>query len=256
MNMNKIKVLAIALLATVISAVGLATFAAPVSANNGPHGGYTLTTAACAGCHRAHTAAGTDLLKETNVYALCISCHNGDFATTDVQHGRRTGDSAPLNGGGFELANAKAVTSSHTVEGLGGSSGLGTAWGGASSGQGVSGTLECVSCHNPHGTTNYRILRDSANGYPSGPANAALHKWVPSDPNLLNWVDTQVVATVHRVGLPGTRLQVQYELHVRYHVRPGHPRHDRGHDQGYERVLRNVPQVVPDEERLREPPID
>jgi len=43
---------------------------------------------------------------------------------------------------------------------LNGGTGLGTAWGGASSGAGVSGLLKCSSCHDPHGSTNYRLLRD------------------------------------------------------------------------------------------------
>src|SRR3990170_2108559 len=135
------------------------------SANNGPHGGYDLATSACAACHRAHTAPYADLLVANDVYGLCISCHgDAGIASTNVESGVRRGDSAALNGGGFEQFKSEATTSTHTVEGLGGSTGEGTAWGGASSG--VTGTLECTSCHNPHGSTNYRILRDSKNGYP------------------------------------------------------------------------------------------
>ncbi len=180
-------------LAAIVTGVAIALYAAPTSANNGPHGNYTLTTNACAACHRAHTAVGDELLKEESVYALCTSCHGG-VVQTDVVSGVRTGDSAPLNGGGFVSYQGEPVTSSHTVEGLGGSSGQGTAWGGASSGTGVTGTLKCTSCHNPHGSTNYRILRDSENGYPYN--NPAAHRWVPNDPNLLDWVDEQVLATV------------------------------------------------------------
>lgn len=182
-------------LAAIVTGVAIALYAAPTSANNGPHGNYTLTTSACAACHRAHTAAGEELLKEENVYALCTSCHGAEaIVQTDVVDGVRTGDSAPLNGGGFEWANGELVQSTHTVEGLAGSDGEGTAWGGASSGAGVQGTLACTSCHNPHGSTNYRILRDSKNGYPYN--NPLAHRWVPNDPDLLDWVDNQVLATV------------------------------------------------------------
>ncbi|MDE3095366.1 MAG: hypothetical protein KGK07_05100 [Chloroflexota bacterium] len=195
------------LAAALLAGVGLATRAGPASANNGPHGNYTLTTAACAGCHRAHTAVGTDLLKETNVYALCTTCHAGSVST-DVVHGFQTGSGLPLNGGGFEQANNKPVTSSHIVAGMPVSgtpaSGAGTAWGSQNGdnipvgdlGVGVQGTLECTSCHNPHGSTNYRILKDASNGYPYGPANASKHRWVPDNPDLLDWMNSQVVATV------------------------------------------------------------
>ncbi len=119
------------------------------SANNGPHGGYDLATSACAACHRAHTAVGEELLVADTVFGLCTTCHGG-LVQTDVLRGRRTGDGARLNGGGFVQVSGEATTSTHTVEGLGGSTGEGTAWGGASSGAGVSGVLDCTSCHNPH----------------------------------------------------------------------------------------------------------
>ena len=41
-------------------------------ANGGPHGDYTTTTDACAGCHRAHTAPAAKLLAATSQYDLCI----------------------------------------------------------------------------------------------------------------------------------------------------------------------------------------
>lgn len=195
-----IQLLALASLAAVAAFVGVVMYSQPatVSANNGPHGGYTLTTSACAGCHRAHTAVGEALLKAEDTYALCTSCHGGTVQT-NVLNGVRTGDSAPLNGGGFETVGATAVTSAHNVEGLNGGTGIATAWGSqdgtGDAGVGVTGTLECTSCHNPHGSTNYRILKDGNNGYPYGPANASKHRWVPDDPDLLDWVDNQVLAT-------------------------------------------------------------
>lgn len=164
------------------------------------------STTRCAGCHRAHTAQGPDLLKASTSYALCTSCHgtaNGldvidgvEWATNSTTHrpilgGMPTGGT---KGGGFvqSFMNSnlqtpptpdgwdpdptqvvlKASTSAHKVNGMPGYTGD-TAWGmGAiGSGAGMSGvTLECTSCHDPHGGAGgidstgkriptYRILR-------------------------------------------------------------------------------------------------
>ena len=202
--MNRFKLLGLVTLGVVLAGVGLATWATPASANAGPHGGYTLTTSACAGCHRAHTAEAANLLKTDSVYSLCTSCHGG-LVSTDVVHGvlqgaTNTDGSTPrkLNGGGFVQQDGANVTSRHKVEevpingtpfvgdtaAFGSQNGDGTPTGDV--GTGVVGTLECTSCHNPHGSTNYRILNDS-----SGASN----RWVASDPDLLDFVQYQVLAT-------------------------------------------------------------
>ncbi len=157
----------------------------------------TVGTYRCASCHRAHTAdeafplsAGQDV--------LCFTCHGhgGNGASTDVIDGvgygvggtqNRDRSSAPgaLRGGGFDyaligsgeasretylsgtsllirnqvipvLAAGMATTSNHPVKGA-----KVTAWGGRAlnSGAGDAVTLECGSCHDPHGNGNYRILR-------------------------------------------------------------------------------------------------
>jgi predicted CXXCH cytochrome family protein len=114
-------------------------------------------------------------------------------AQTDVVNGQQVGTGRTLNGGGFEQVNGEPVSSSHTVEDLpvGGvpASGDGTAWGSqdgvGDTGVGVQGKLECTTCHNPHGSTNFRILRDAS----------TTAKWVPNNPDLLSWVSYQVLAT-------------------------------------------------------------
>ena len=63
-----VSLLVVALMLLVVSAA---------SADGGPHGDYTATTAACAGCHRAHTAVGGNLLVASSTYDLCVSCHGG-----------------------------------------------------------------------------------------------------------------------------------------------------------------------------------
>ncbi len=162
------------------------------SADGGPHGGYTPTTDACAGCHRAHTAAAPRLLI-TPVEDLCLSCH-GTTATgadTNVEDGifvQRDPDTADtsegvvdrgLRGGGFlntqmdtnlgDAGSGGAVTSAHTADG----DPLGVVWGNGAIGSGpglVDFALECTGCHDPHGNGNYRILRPIPNG--SGAATA------------------------------------------------------------------------------------
>jgi predicted CXXCH cytochrome family protein len=164
----------------VFTAALLLAFAGAVSANGGPHGGYTATTDACAGCHRAHTAVGPNLLVQTSTYALCMSCHSnaGTGADTNVEDGyflstrsssttgtANTTDNAPLLAGGFARYKGNAVTSSHDATGASGRA----AWGNGTSNRGVAVNItevqfNCASCHDPHGSPNYRILKETVNG--------------------------------------------------------------------------------------------
>lgn len=169
-----------------ISAVilGVLAFAAaiPVSADDGVHN-FSLTGLAsdCGGCHRTHTGSGAELLKATNDWDLCTSCHgtNGG-ASTDVVDGVQ-GLIGPLRGGGFinatmaisyTTAVTSSTTSAHKVRGMPGyTPGVATTvWGiglmGSASGAGLSGfQLACSTCHDPHGksgtgrTATYRLLR-------------------------------------------------------------------------------------------------
>src|SRR5512140_938947 len=118
------------LFALVLSLLFVLAIGTVVSADNGPHVGYTPTTDACAGCHRIHFApSGSNALLRVPETHLCESCHsNGLGASTDVSHGVYTtagGSGAegtnggPLLGGGFDFAlmatNTNAAATSTAV---------------------------------------------------------------------------------------------------------------------------------------------
>jgi predicted CXXCH cytochrome family protein len=173
------------------------------SADNGPHSipmakaGATGVIIAnmgadlCANCHRAHTAK-TNTLTMLAQPAICLNCHDSLGGALDVTSGTQAGVGA-LRGGGFTtarigsgsaskamgladpatgriatsaqtipaLASGTPVTSSHQIDGTT----SGTMWGNGTTGIGQSAvTLECGSCHDPHGNGNYRILKPSPTG--------------------------------------------------------------------------------------------
>jgi predicted CXXCH cytochrome family protein len=174
------------LIAVALGLLVVAAFAVTARADNGPHGNFAPSTDACAGCHRAHSAQGTDfLLTQADVYVLCTGCHNGAGAYTNVVDGVYQNASLPLAaplgtqgdkgvglfGGGFERAAMNttrlttnsyntastnpapvAVTSHHDVD----TGTAGTVWGSGPITAGASNpndtlALECTSCHDPHG---------------------------------------------------------------------------------------------------------
>lgn len=166
-------------------------------ANFGPHGGYATDTDACAGCHRAHTSFSSVTWTGENdsqhsallvssastMTEFCYACHgdNAPGASTNVEVG--VFDSGPsgadgvavgggvlyetnsvfnngLNGGAFSAS----MTSMHD---MGKGAVTDPMWG-----EGVSAPagedLNCASCHDVHGSSNYRLLKDNVNGHTVG----------------------------------------------------------------------------------------
>ncbi|MCL5292527.1 MAG: cytochrome c3 family protein, partial [Actinobacteria bacterium] len=183
------------LLLAVITAALVLTFGGAALANFGIHGAYMADTDACAGCHRAHTANSALTWQDSqggNRSALlvvtpskaastimtdfCYTCHGSAApgASTDVQTGVFDASSnVPtengigfLNGGGFDSAEGTNTTSYHIVDNswLMYGSTVATSTGYTS----YSFTLTCTQCHDVHGSSNYRILKDKVNGHTVG----------------------------------------------------------------------------------------
>lgn len=179
------------LVLVLIVAVAAALMLSPgfAYANAAIHGGYIGDTDACAGCHRAHTSASSIQWRVPDVdgtthYALltsnastikmfCYACHDAvsQGADTNVQTGIYDGtlygsNNATLNGGGFEGlgGNFLNMTSVHYVnDEVWGAFGGGFRGDDATAhaiGEGSSIVMNCTSCHDPHGSSNYRILKD------------------------------------------------------------------------------------------------
>jgi predicted CXXCH cytochrome family protein len=203
------KKLLIALALGIVLVLALATVA---SADNGPHGSFTATTDACASCHRAHTAKyGSNALLIMAPDLLCLSCHNGAGAGTNVVDGvyaqagadayyggvgvtAEGADGASLFGGGFDnalmahtwngaltggtAAVSEPTTSHHNYDGT-----LGTVWGsGANNSTADIYALECVSCHDPHGTAGW-VSDNVANDNDTRARSYRLLRWQPSGSN-------------------------------------------------------------------------
>jgi predicted CXXCH cytochrome family protein len=190
----------------------------------------------CASCHRAHTAKAEYLLKQAQP-DLCYSCHtNGMGSSLDVQNGVDNGTNEALRGGGFDKAriDAGGATKVMDANGKGGSQVIpalagtlpsqvtnskhqidgvtsGNAWGNGAlnTGVGKSLTLECGSCHDPHGNGNYRILRPIPvdSGYAVHvirPARAAKNEVLNTD----GTVKTPAIPAVTELSSPATGIKI------------------------------------------------
>lgn len=208
--------IALAFALAALVALAVPTIAA---ANFAIHGNYVGDTDACAGCHRAHTSVstinwtGTDnerrsallVTSATKMEDFCLACHDASSqgADTNVEQGVYEGSLygtqfGDLNGGGISEFQGVPITSSHVTNG----SGWG-AYGGGYFGQGQTGAngqipgedvgeseeifMDCATCHDPHGSPNYRILKAYANGNYVGGYQASGD---PLDPDPDGWVSS------------------------------------------------------------------
>jgi len=218
----------VALLALVLPTAAFANFAI--------HGNYVSDDDACAGCHRAHTSissvtwqdAGQNdhsallSVSSATMWQFCYACHDatGQGADTNVQQGVYEGSLygeqfAVLNGGGFESLDTTVVTSTHIYQDPNGWG----AYGGGYFGQGKVGAdgqipgenlgesetipMSCTTCHDPHGSSNYRILKAMVNGNYVGGYQPSGDPQYPTPDGFVSSVET---------GWPATG----FELHTEY----------------------------------------
>ena len=106
----------------------------PVSGN--PHGDYTVTTSACAGCHRAHSAQGLALRKAWPEETLCFSCHGASGPGTDVEAAFTATTNTATR---FFKHDPFATNGVHRI-----GESQGSDFGGANR------HVECEDCHDPH----------------------------------------------------------------------------------------------------------
>jgi predicted CXXCH cytochrome family protein len=198
-----IAVVAVAAMA-LMAGLGTTTQSASADAGPHIATGADATPDKCAGCHRIHTGQNEYLLKEAgSVEDFCYSCHGTGGPGSDLaaQEGTFYGGTTPgapyggktasttvgLRAGGFDAARINStdpstranpnpdgsrtvgvlpatepVVSQHAIDGTT----SGTMWGNGAigSGAGPTATLDCGSCHNPHGNGQYRILRPVPTG--------------------------------------------------------------------------------------------
>jgi len=160
LNLPKIAVLATGLAAAALLATvsPQAAHATPQATTTGIHGPYSINSAQCGTCHRAHTAKAPNLLKSRSPGSLgsqstlCLGCHDGTGAdpAVKVQYDLvRPVNNAPAREYfSHDAVDATPVTV-HTQSGL-------NEFGGA-----VNRHSECADCHNSHQATA-TAARDSA----------------------------------------------------------------------------------------------
>ncbi|RHW37346.1 hypothetical protein D1B31_16410 [Neobacillus notoginsengisoli] len=123
------------------------------------HGNFQNNTNSCANCHSTHQANGKSLVKFQNTESnLCMSCHDGTLGFYDVKK----------NSGAGVFNSSHESASMHNV----GTVAINAAPGALDNK--VGDTMQCSSCHNPHGSTNDRLLRNEVAGLTITPDGGAI----------------------------------------------------------------------------------
>ena len=113
--------------------------AATVAPTSDIHGPYSMSTSACAVCHRIHAAQAPTLLIKGSQSTVCFLCHNGTGASTDVQ-AQYSNPSVPANdaAAGAYYSHDALVPATNTESAI-------NEFGGVSNRK-----SQCSNCHNAH----------------------------------------------------------------------------------------------------------
>ncbi|MGM0902843.1 MAG: cytochrome c3 family protein [Bacillota bacterium] len=120
------------------------------------HGNFQNNTNSCANCHSTHQGDTDTLLKFENAeYDMCLSCHDGTMGFYNVLG---TGAGAGTFNDTHDSSSMHNVKSGIAINAAPGATHTSTT------------ELTCSSCHNPHGSVNDRLLKESvvANGKLAG----------------------------------------------------------------------------------------
>ncbi len=138
--------------ASIAVMLALAGLWAPVASAANAHSSYSRGTERCRSCHFNHTAAESDsLLKTSTVSGSCRMCHDGTGSDYDVEAGTAFGKPAPA---GNAAMRSGRTTSAHDLD-------VTTK---APGGSGNWIEMDCAACHAPHGSENFRNLRENILG--------------------------------------------------------------------------------------------
>jgi len=124
----------------------------------GSHGGFMQNKGRCADCHNMHTKANKKLLQESTESVLCFNCHGGSgISKYNVWKDLTSLDPSALQGTGGTFGRYSELRggTSHSMHDINEEA--------VSAPGGVTTQHRCGTCHNPHGSPNYRILRTELN---------------------------------------------------------------------------------------------
>jgi predicted CXXCH cytochrome family protein len=113
------------------------------------HGNFQNNTNSCANCHSTHNGEDEFLLMKSGEFELCMSCHDGTMGFYDVTKGSGAGT----------FDDSHLSSSMHNVD-----SDLLVKQAPGAVKNTSNDVLECSSCHNPHGSANDRLLKETVIG--------------------------------------------------------------------------------------------